>query len=328
MKKLVIKNSEELKKANLTKESPYYSSDHVEVLPHDGENPSIFSKLKTSWQKKKDNITSRTATLHNQKSTNLEESLEDFDMTKKNSAKNIFRKFFASWNVKELKKPKQWWQKLPKKNKYILAGTFIFLVVFSYLTYYFISPISSLKAKAHEIEAEVSQLSTEISQKDLTKMETHLKNISDDLDEVAILTKRYKIFESLGIGKGYFHNLEVVRELTVQSSALIKKATPKLKTLLVSMQYKVEEDNTSYDWDIDDSSESESSEEEGIVSMKSVMSSLPEISDFYTEIEGDIFGLLKTFNRLDEKHIPEFIPGNIPEKLVETRKMEGDFDSM
>ncbi|MBD3329188.1 DUF4012 domain-containing protein [Candidatus Dojkabacteria bacterium] len=230
--------------------------------------------------------------------------IEDFESKKKKPKKNLKQIFSSiSTNIKNLS-PK-------RKRKLAIFGGIIFTLLF--LIYYFVSPLFLIRARANSIQHQVALISEDVANKDISKLDKRLNNIEKDLASISGNLRRYRFLKIIPGAKGYFDNLQVLDEFTGKAGDLINKATPELKTVLESLEYKV------------DDTQDENSED---LKMQALFASLPEIGQIYEDLEPDVLDLIHTLDKIDTEYIPENLPGNLKEKAFLAKDFENDFNQI
>lgn len=204
-------------------------------------------------------------------------------------------------------------ENLPSKKKKNMAIILGVLALLLFVGYYFVSPLFVIKKKIDSIQHQFKLISEEASNKDISKLDKRLTHIERDLASISANLRRYRFLKMIPGAGGYFDNLQVLDEFTQKASDLIEKATPELKTVLESLEYKVEE------------AEGENSED---LQMRALFATLPEIGQIYEDLEPDVLDLIHTLDKIDPEYIPDNLPGDLKQKALLARDFENDFNQI
>ena len=192
----------------------------------------------------------------------------------------------------------------------ILLGLSIFLVVI---------PAQKVSNAANTILSTLSQLKDDLEGKDLSKIDGYFTEIHAQLETINTEVAKYEFLKDLSITKGYYDNLQIVRQLSDRTDALLESTLPQLKVILKAMGYKVEPDAA------DASAEAVAADDE---KLQSLISQLPELVKLYDKIEIDVLDLIHIFNQLDPTYIPNLGSSGMRDKIIEAQKLTEEFPAI
>jgi hypothetical protein len=189
----------------------------------------------------------------------------------------------------------------------VIAGLAIFLVVI---------PAQKVTGAANTILATLSQLKDDLEGKDLSNIDDYFTDIRTQLDSINTEVAKYEFLKDLSVTKGYYDNLQVVRQLSDRTDALLETTLPQLKVILQAMGYKVEPDA------VEISAETVEEDDE---KLQSLISQLPELVKLYDQIEIDVLEIISIFNQLDPAYIPNLGSSGMRDKIIEAQKLTEEF---
>lgn len=232
----------------------------------------------------------------------------------------------------KVKKPRFNFHKL-RKHKPLLILLFIVsisLVVFAGSAIYLVViPARKVTAAVQNISNTVNQLRTDLDGKDLSKLDSYVAEIKIQLDVINNEVARYEFLKNLDATKGYYQNLQVLRELSDKSQVLISDILPELKVILSAAGYKV--DSTALDdsqivtaADGSDMEVDEANDEQ----IQGFIRELPRVIKLYDQVEMQVTDLISVFNKLDPEYIPNIGTSGIKDKVVQAHKLTADFPAL
>jgi hypothetical protein len=202
--------------------------------------------------------------------------------------------------------------KKKKSHRKLLIGlgiALLVLIILGAVLYLVIGrPALSVYESYKDIKETIELVKSDFERKDLTKLDSYVDSINSELDLIAIEVDKFQFLKELSATKGYYDNLEVVRELADQTQVIVEKTLPELKVILGSMGYMIEESDVAIEGDNEEK-------------VQAVIKELPRLVELYDSIEADILDLIEIFNRLDVGYIPDFILGDTMSKITDPKAL-------
>lgn len=211
-----------------------------------------------------------------------------------------------------------------RKHKPLLILLFsisIGLIVLAASAIYFVViPARKVTTAVQSISNTVALLRTDLESKDLTKLDSYVADVKRELDVVNTEVARYEFLKNLDATKGYYQNLQILRELSDKSQVLITDILPELKLILSASGYIVDaaDAQTLPDPEVINQ---EGNEEQ----IKGFIRELPRVIRLYDQVEVQITDLIAVFNRLDPDYIPNIGTSGIKEKVIKAQNLTSEF---
>lgn len=192
----------------------------------------------------------------------------------------------------------------------ILAGCAIYFVVI---------PARKVTTAVENISNVIGQLGLDLESKDLSKLDKYVTETKIQLDVINAEVARYDFLKDLTVTKGYYQNLQVLREISDKSQLLITDILPELKIILSAAGYHVDS-AANIDAPVNDDSAGEGKEQ-----IQGLIRELPRVISLYEEVESQINDIIDTFNRLDPTYIPNIGTAGYREKVIQVQDLTRNF---
>lgn len=183
-------------------------------------------------------------------------------------------------------------------KKILIFCTFLALVLTTavgYLIYYYVySPLNNINESVNRIEENSTHILDDFSNKDLSKIDLYVNNISGEISLIEQEISRYEFLQDFDSTKGYYDNLVITQEILNKSEKLIDKTLPDLKNVLETSGFTVTEGQV-----IEES-------EESSTALNLVTQELALYIDLYEEIEPDIYSIFDDVKRLNPEYLPSY----------------------
>ncbi len=210
-------------------------------------------------------------------------------------------------------------KKSGRRKRWLLIATFIFSLILigvgSFAVYAVVLPAQRVYNSAQNILAITDGIKLDLDSKDLTKLDTHIAAINSELASIDAELSNYDFLKDLEITKGYYDNLQVVREIASKGESLINTNLPELKVLLGSVGYKVDAEI-----DVDQPDEEDQ--------VQALISEMPRVLGLYNDTEPEIIELLELVGEINPQYIPAIGTGGTREKLIEFQGIIQEFPSI
>lgn len=222
----------------------------------------------------------------------------------------------------------------------------IFLMVFSVVlfvgiastVYLILIPAQKVSAAVSAIMATLETLRIDLESKSLVNLDAHVAGLNYQLGVIDAEVGRYDFLSQIEFTRGYYQNLQLVREMATQGQHLVTTALPELKVILKAAGYQVENnaDTESIGEATDGASNIELAEavpegteikEEG-ENVQGIIRELPRLVKLYDQLEPEIFELIATFNKIDVKYVPAVGETNLQSKLITAKQVTAEFPSI
>lgn len=197
----------------------------------------------------------------------------------------------------------------------IYAVLIVILVVVGGLSWHFaIQPALSIKQSAEEMIAELGSLADEFGQRDLRQMDQRINAVTSKMDGINEITNRYDFLGKLGITKGYYDNLQVLRRLNTKASDLIKNLVPQIEPILATAGYR-----TANNPDVDTKNEQKVSQ---------LVTQLPKLLELYERTEPKLLDLIAEIQQLDPNYIPAIGKYDYKDELIAAQQLGKEFPQL
>lgn len=217
-------------------------------------------------------------------------------------------------------------QRFSKKKRILLIGLFMFMAAAIVIAvtgvYVVVIPAQRVYASVQNILSSADELQADIEQKDLSKLDSYVTSINAELASINSELDRYEFLDDFSVTKGYYDNLQVVRDISLKSGDLLNDSLPDLKILLESLGYKVE---AGTDLDVEPSEDGQEEDEDQV---SALIREMPQVLGLYDDIEPEILELIELFNQIDPQYIPAIGSGGIREKVAEIQGLALDFPAL
>lgn len=196
---------------------------------------------------------------------------------------------------------------------------FLFLGLGSVLAYQFIViPSMAIRDSLKVIQESASLIANDIGQKNIGNLQREVKNIRNEFSNIIREVEKYEFLKDLELTRGYYENLQVVRELVEKTDSLVASYLPRMETLLkatgfVSFPY---EPGTLPVIPVDQNEES---------ALTLIMSELPEYIALYKEMEPSIIDILQTVKKIDINYVPVIQDIDIRDDLNEFNSFADEY---
>ncbi len=193
---------------------------------------------------------------------------------------------------------------------FILSSSFVLLVGGFMFGYLVVLPTQRIGQAAQEIMLNLGQIGADLEGKSLSKLDTYVANIGQQLDLIDAEISHYDFLKEVDVTRGYYLNLETIRLLASKTQSLLEDALPELKLILASAGYQLDESAI---------------ETEATDNVASLISELPRVVSLYGELEIKILDLIDTFNQIDPSYIPALGAGTLRTKVIEAQTLTAEF---
>jgi len=232
-----------------------------------------------------------------------EESPKPKVENRKPEASSIRKNLTLKNKSKEKKRKRSKRRKWINRSIIFLAFLLSFLGVSAY--FYIITPILNIRESVYEIESIAIETTSDLEDKDISNLDENIGRINREIESINNEIDGLAFLKSTSLTKGYYENLQIVSGIAEDSNELIKRSVPRLKNVLVSSGFKVNDERVVKQTDDD----------EGALTL--VMSELPLYIDLYEDIEPDLLSIFDQINSINRSYLPT-VPGvNLSKNLAE-----------
>jgi hypothetical protein len=127
-----------------------------------------------------------------------------------------------------------------KKNKVVsvILSVFWFLLItfFVVIGFMYGPPLLSIKNSVDTLQKESDAMKTEISEKNFSKLSTHLTTVRTELRNIREKLDKFDSLGKIGFIKPYYENVIVGKEILDNTDLLISKAQPKIETFVAQLE--------------------------------------------------------------------------------------------
>lgn len=205
--------------------------------------------------------------------------------------------------------------KSKKRNKalliFLLTAAVGLILCLAFGIYAVVIPGIQILNSVKAIGDQINVLATSVASKDLTQFENLVAEVNTEFAKVNEQLARFDFLQNYSFTKGYFQNIQVLRQLNTQLSALIDDAYPDLADTLKSFGYKVEESD-------------EISPED--TEIGKIITELPRVISLYEKYEPQLIEVMATMQQFDTDFIPQIGGGQrYAQILAKVQDMTEDF---
>lgn len=218
-----------------------------------------------------------------------------------------------------------------RKHKHLLILLFVIsiaaIVFVGSAIYLVVIPARKVTVAVQSISGTVAQLRTDLEGKDLTKLDAYVADIKGQLDVINTEVARYEFLQNLDATKGYYKNLQILRQLSDKSQVLITDILPELKVILSAAGYKVDGEVSS-DNQIVTAELSEETTDSNKEQIQGLIRELPRMISLYDQVELQVNDLITLFNQLNPEYIPNIGTSGIKEKVIKAQKLTAEYPAL
>lgn len=206
------------------------------------------------------------------------------------------------------------WRWRQRKPVLVLALvlSFILLTLLASGIYFILLPASKVTAAANNIGSALNSLRQDFDSKDLSNLDNYVASIRSELDNINAEVDRYSFLQQVEFTKGYYQNLQVLRQLSEKTQVLITDVLPDLKVILTAVGYKVDAGGQVV-------------EDENGGELSGIIAELPKFVELYDDIELQVTDLVGIFNQLDPDYVPSIGSGSLKAKLIAAQSLTAQF---
>lgn len=204
----------------------------------------------------------------------------------------------------------------------LISLTIIFFLVLgigSVLAYQFIViPAMAIRDSLKVIQESASLIANDLGQKNIGNLQREVKSIRGEFTNIINEVEKYEFLNDLELTRGYYKNLQVVKELVEKTDLIVESYLPRMEVLLratgfVSFPY---EPGTLPVIPVIEDEES---------ALTLIMSELPEYIALYKEIEPSIIDLFQTVKKIDTNYVPVIQDIDIRDDLNEFNSFADEY---
>lgn len=222
------------------------------------------------------------------------------------------------WRLPKFKFKKAEKSANPKKRRLlrrVLLGIFLTLIFLSIPgTYFVVIPAIHVKESVDKVELILGQLSADLDQKDLTRLESRFGEINNEIDKINSEIDKFEFLKTTDLTKGYYENLQIIKSISTKVKAISKGSLPKLTPILAAAGYKTTSNETA-------------AEE---IKMEKFIAQAPQLLSFYEQIEPQIIDIAADFGKVNPAYVPAIGSTNWSGLITDTQtylKSFPDFSS-
>lgn len=240
----------------------------------------------------------------------------------------------------------------PKKSKVgkiLLILSAFLLLVGGVLFVWLGIPALEAKDALDKIQETASQMSEDISNKDLSKLDDYFADIDMELSVISSKLETYSFLKDTDMFKGYYANLEILKNIIPEVQTLLDKTLPKAKVILASLGVKSDEigsdpnsteekekeeevvdyakkcgitsSSTSATTSATTTETTEKKDEKDSYSINQLVKVLPDVAELYNEIEPEITKILAEISKIDMNYVPTQLMGGLGDMVSKAKEM-------
>lgn len=202
-----------------------------------------------------------------------------------------------------------------KRNKalliFLLTAAVGLIICLAFVIYAVVIPGIQILNSVKAIGDQFNSLAASVASKDLTQFESVVAEVNAEFAKVNEQLARFDFLQNYSFTRGYFQNIQVLRQLNTQLSSLIDDAYPDLTDTLKSFGYKIEED---------DEASADDTE------IGKIITELPRVISLYEKYEPQLIEIMATVQQFDTNFIPQVAGGQrYAQILAKAQDMTEDF---
>jgi len=198
----------------------------------------------------------------------------------------------------------------------ILLGFSLTLsIVILALVYYIVVPAQRIVNSYNDLKTNGSSLLNDIQNKDLTKVDTYIQNIQNDLTSINNEINRYEFLSKLEITKGYYGNFQKSRNVLQKVEVLASTSLPKLKSLLETSGFKSANNQPTLNTKDDKA-------------LSLILKEFPKYLLLYDEIKPQLLNIFADIKSLDINYVPNLGSTKLKDSLIKFNNFTDEFPSI
>lgn len=225
-----------------------------------------------------------------------------------------------SKKVAKKKKNKRSFRVFKRAFLVFIAIFCVMITVGSVLAYqYVVIPALSIRDSLKSIQESMIVITNDLSAKNIGNLSRDIKTIRSELASVLEEVDKYDFLQDLELTKGYYDNVQVIREIVEKTDAIVEAYLPKMESLLSVTGF------VSFPYDPGTLPVIPVEEEDADGALSLVLGELPSYISLYKEIEPSILDLFQTVKKLDPNYIPVVQGLDVSDDLEEFNKFADDY---
>lgn len=239
-----------------------------------------------------------------------------FEKIRKNGKEELPEKLEKPEKADKKKSPKALRR---RRRRNILLGILaVFILVTGIIGFVFGAPIFRAYQSYQNISRVLNQFQADLGAKTIRPLNNYTSQISQEISNINRELDNLSILNEIAPTRGYYDNLQVIKQLSSQIDALLLTSQEDLYIIL---------DSAGYTSALTQPKAIVEAQEPG-QEVAGIIKELPRFVKLYEDKEDDILEILRTFNKLDPNYIPDIIAGENKDKIAQAQKVTADFPTL
>lgn len=213
--------------------------------------------------------------------------------------------------------------KLKKFLKYFCIFLFIAIIVSGALVYKFAYiSAKNIQNSVEKIKAASTEIGKDFEDKNIANLDSNIAIIQNELNYIDSELSQYEFLKELSYTKGYYDNLQIIRNVVARTDVLVADSVPQLKDVLELTGFEVEAPNTQNTTLATTDLENVKGDESAF---NLILAEMPLYLELYKGIEPQIIGIFDEINQLNPDYLPNVGGIDVKDRLKSFNKFSKDF---